>query len=369
MLRLMPLIFKTIVLMTLLTACSLPRGAALQSEILSKSKTANSELAVYPVTKSFLPIVADWPATGIKSSAGWLRHTHNGHTSVIAVADRIRLVIWDNEENSLLTAPQQKVIPIENIIVSPEGSIFVPYLDQVKIAGISDEAARQKIQAKLEKISPSAQVQLSSIPGTHRSVSLVGGVVGPGNYQIVDPHFTVLNLISQGGGSSPTLSNPQVRLIRAGRVYTTSLSSIYADPSLDSVLKGGDKVIVQRDERFFRSLGAAAKEQIIYFEEDEVTALDAMALIGGITDSRANPKGILILREYPNNAVRNNGSGPSNARSVFVIDLTSSDGLFSAGRFAINSNDTVLVTESPLTAVNTVFGIIGSVFGIAKSVD
>jgi polysaccharide export outer membrane protein len=348
----------------------MPRGAALQSEIISKSKKPNSELAVYPVTKTFLPIVANWPATGIKNgSIGWVRHVHNGHTPIISVADKITLVIWDNEENSLLTAPQQKVIPIENVTVSPDGSIFVPYLNRIKITGMSDEAARQKIQEKLEKIIPSAQVQLTSIPGVHRSVSLIGGVAGPGNYQITDPHYTVLNLISQGGGALPALANPQVRLIRNGRVYTKSLRSIYANPSLDSVLKGGDKVIVQQDERFFRSLGAAAKEQLIYFEEDEVTALDAMALIGGINDNRANPKAILVLREYPDKAVRQNTSGPSNTRSVFVLDLTSSDGLFSAGQFAINPNDTVLVTESPITAVNTIFSVIGSVVGISNQLD
>lgn len=67
--------------------------------------------------------------------------------------------------------------------------------------------------------------------------------------------------------------------------------------------------------------------------------------------------------------VRPDNSGPSNARSIFVIDLTSSDGLFSASKFAINSNDTILITESPLTAVNTVFGIIGSVFGIVSRIE
>ncbi len=369
MLRLTTLTFKTIVFTALLAACSLPRGAALQSEILSKSKTSDPDLAIYYVTKSFLPTVKNWPGTGQNGSSQWLKHEHRGNTSIIASGDKVRLVIWDNEENSLLTTPGQKVIRIESVAVSSTGMIFVPYLNQVKISGLSEEAARQKIQTRLEKISPSAQVQLSSTPGAHRSVSLIGGVVSPGSFPIIDPHFTVLNLISTGGGASPALNNPHVRLIRKGRVYTTSLNSIYIDPSLDSVLRGDDKVVIQRDQRFFRSLGAAAKEQLIYFDADRITALDAMALIGGVNDNRANPKAILVLREYPNNAVRQNSSGPSNIRSVFVIDLTSSDGLFSAGKFTINPNDTVLVTESPITAVNTVFGLIGSVVGISNQLD
>jgi polysaccharide export outer membrane protein len=106
---------------------------------------------------------------------------------------------------------------------------------------------------------------------------------------------------------------------------------------------------------------------LIYFEEDEVTALDVMALIGGINDNRANPKAILVLRAYLDKAVRQNTSGPSNTRSV--LDLMSSDGLFSAGQFAINPNDTVLVTESPITSVNAIFSIIGSVVGISNQLD
>jgi polysaccharide export outer membrane protein len=358
-------LLKGLSILVILAACSLPRGAALQTEILSKSKTETPDIAVYSITKSFLPIVADWPVTGLRGSGRWLQHKHGPSTPIIASGDAVKLVIWDSEENSLLTSPEEKVIEIDNVIVSPNGTIFVPYLKQIKISGLSDEAARSKIQTQLEGIIPSAQVQLTTKRGLKSSVSLVGGVGAPGSYPIIDPHYTVLNLISQGGGASPALRNPHVRLIRAGRTYKSSLDRIYKNPALDTVIKGGDKVILEDDERYFRSLGAASKEQIINFGSDDSSALDAMSLVGGISNFRANPKGILVLREYHQNAVRSDGSGPGNTRSVFVIDLTSSDGLFSAGRFAINSNDTVLVTESPLTAVNTVFGIIGSVFGIA----
>lgn len=365
MLRQLLSLFSAFTILFLVAACTLPRGAALQSEILSKSNKENPELAVYAVTKSFLPIVASWPKTGARGSGRWLGHKHVSDTATIAPGDLINLTIWDSEDNSLLTSPDQKVIQIENVTVSPKGTIFVPYVEQIQISGLSDEAARSKIQGQMEAIIPSAQVQLSTQAGTKRSVSLVAGVANPGSYPIVDPHFTVLNLISQGGGASPSLRNPHVRLIRAGRTYKSSLDRIYKNPSLDSVLKGGDKVIVENDERYFRSLGAASKEQLVFFEDDTISALDAMALVGGVSDSRANPKGILVMREYSTNDVRSNGSGPSNTRSVFVIDLTSSDGLFSAGRFAINSHDTVLVTESPLTTVNTIFGLLGSIFGIA----
>ena len=110
----------------------------------------------------------------------------------------------------------------------------------------------KKIQSGLESIIPSAQVQLTTVPGTNRSVSLISGVIKPGPYPIIDPHDTVLRLISRGGGVSPALINPQVKLIRAGRTYTSSVTRLFDNPSLDTIVKGGDKIIIGKDQRYFR---------------------------------------------------------------------------------------------------------------------
>ena len=99
----------------------------------------------------------------------------------------------------------------------------------------------------------------------------------------------------------------------------------------------------------------------------EISALEAISLIGGVTDSRANPKGILVLRDYPTSAVQADGSGPTHERVVFTLDLTTADGLFSAGQFPILSGDLVYATESPLIATGTVLGLVGTVFGLGNA--
>ena len=65
--------------------------------------------------------------------------------------------------------------------------------------------------------------------------------------------------------------------------------------------------------------------------------------------------------------VRSDGKGPSHTDVVFTVDLTSADGLFSAKRFYIQPDDVVLVTESPVTKAQTIFGLIGSAFGLVSS--
>jgi polysaccharide export outer membrane protein len=147
-------------------------------------------------------------------------------------------------------------------------------------------------------------------------------------------------------------------------VYGTSIAKLFENPALDTVLRGGDRVIVEAEERFFLSLGAANSQSVHLFPKDHVTALDALAIVGGVEETRADPQGILVLRQYPQRALRRDGSGPGMDRVVFTLDLTSADGLFSAGQFHIESGDLVYATESPLSTARTIFGLIGSGAGI-----
>jgi len=354
------LIWPLMVLVALsLSACGLPRGAALQSEILRQSDAEFPDIAVYPVTRAFLPVVQDWPRTGVERSHGWLAHGHNGAEIIIRPFDTVDLTVWDAEDNSLLTSPGQKLVEIAGLRVNERGQIFVPYLGQLRVAGRTPDSARNLVEREMTAIVPSAQVQLRVTPGTRGSVSLIGGVQNPGNIPLPEGHFTVLNLISMGGGPSD-LRNPQIRLIRDGRTYLTSYDTLLKNPERDTVLHGGDKVALIEDTRYFRALGASGKEELIYFEQDRLTALDALSLMGGINDRRADPKGVLILREYEPSSVRFDDEGPNNTRTVFTLDLTTSDGLFSAGKLQVFPQDTVLATESPITAVENVVRLIGS---------
>ncbi|WP_338050496.1 hypothetical protein [Roseovarius dicentrarchi] len=94
-----------------------------------------------------------------------------------------------------------------------------------------------------------------------------------------------------------------------------------------------------------------------------------MSIIGGLSESRANPKGVLVLRDYSVSALRPDGTGPSKPQVVFAFDITSADGLFAARKFQIQPEDTVMATESAVASVRTVLGLVGSVFGVANTVQ
>ena len=356
-------ITTAMMLSLLLAACATPRGAGFQREVLaaSEEKAANGDpiynFSVFPVTRDVLPTLAAWPVTGV-GSYRWINRQAQPASLIIDAGDTLKITIWDAEDNSLLTSPGQRAAQLQDVRVSSTGRIFLPFVGEMKVSGMSPDNARAQIEAKLTQTVASAQVQLSVEPGRGNTASLVSGVQSPGVYPLVDRDVTVLNLIATGGGTSSDMKNPQVRLMRGGQIYGTSINRLYDNPALDTTLQGGDQVIVEDDERYFLSLGAAGTESSFPFTKDQMSALDALAIIGGVSDTRADPQGILILREYASGAVRTDGmSGPPMQRVVFTVDLTSADGLFSAGKFPIMSGDLVYATESPIGAARTIVGL------------
>jgi polysaccharide export outer membrane protein len=197
----------------------------------------------------------------------------------------------------------------------------------------------------------------------------VSGVRAPGSYPLLDQDYTVLALLAEAGGVNETLNNPQIRLIRDDQIYGTSVARLFEDPALDTTLRGGDKVLVESDDRFFLSLGATGREAEHLFPRDRISALEAMSIMGGVAEQRANPQGILVLRQYPADAVRADGTGPRHQRTVFTLDLTTADGLFSAGQFQIYPGDLVYGTESPVASAQTVFSLLGSAFVLVNQVN
>jgi polysaccharide export outer membrane protein len=351
-----------------LSACNLPRGAAMQSEIAREATAEQPTISVVPVTRAALPEIAAWPETGKQLRHRWIDGVRGPSSPTISAGDTLDIVVWDSQENSLLTNEAERAVQIKGLRVSPSGTIFVPYIDEVYVRGQTPEQARAEIQNRLTQIAPSAQVTVSLSAGDENTVDLVSGVMRPGRYPLPGRNYGILSLIAEGGGISPSVRNPVVRLQRGGQGYTIPARRLLSEPGHNALLRGGDRVIVEQDERYFLALGATGKEELVYFEKDEISALDALSIIGGLTDARANPKGVLVLREYPASAVRAGDGGPELPQVVFTIDLTSADGLFAARRFMINPEDVVLATESPVTSANVVFNLIGATLGIANRI-
>lgn len=364
----MNLLIRTLALLglsLLLVTCGrLPAGAPVAEEVFRSTQAGEQDFAVYQVSRAFLPTVAQWPVTGKQENLNWISNSRGARTQIIQPGDKLTLRIWDSSDNSLLTSTEEKVIELADVVVAANGSVFMPYVGNISVIGLTPDLAREQMQSALEIIVPSAQLQLNLAEGRNNSVDLVGGVSRPGTYPMPDRNFTVLGLLSVGGGVRTGLNNPQIRLIRGGVIYGTSVDKLFDNPTLDTLLRGGDRVFVEEDERYFLSFGATGSEDLHIFAKDFVSAMDAVAIMGGFKDNKADPQGLLILREYSGSAIRSGVRGPRQTRVVFTIDLTSADGLFSARKFRINPDDLVMATEAPINDLLTISNVVGNFFGV-----
>ena len=354
-----------------LAACALPRGAPILTEVAkTSSEQAEAEnISVVPITRESAARIKSWPQTGWSGQYSWLARQKGPASNVLRVGDALNLTIWDNAENSLIIGQDQRSTDVARVEIEPNGTVFVPYVDEVRVVGLTAGEARKLIQDKMTMIAPSAQVQLEHVEGVANSVDLVSGVAMPGPKALPNRNFSILSLISLGGGISPSIKNPIVRLVRDGRTYEIPAAALFADPEKNVIVRGGDQIMIDEDRRFFVALGATAREELVFFDKEKISGIEAVSMLGGVNDSRANPAGLLVMREYAKSQLRSDGKGPEKQYVVFTMDMTSADGIFGARNFHIHPGDTVMATESAVKPAQSLMALVGSVFGLSNAFD
>lgn len=350
-----------LMLVPVLAACGLPRGAAMQSEVLRGTQGEDSEYQVIEVSRAALAELNAWPRPAGAVRYSWVTTGASPTQRLIRAGDQISLAVWDSQQTSLLTTFEQRFASMQDINVSTNGRIFVPYVGEINVGGMTADAARRDIQERMEMIVPDAQVQISVAPGSNNTIDVVTGVASPGRMPLTEISPTILSVLAEAGGINSDMRNPLVRLQRAGVSYEIPAHRLFSEPAQDIQLRGGDRILVEPDQRSYIALGAAGRQEVVYFEREDINALDALSTIGGLSSARADLRGVMVLREYAARDIRAEGPYPRKPWVIFTFDMTNADGLFAAQRFLIEPGDVVLATESPVAAITQVLGLIRSV--------
>jgi polysaccharide biosynthesis/export protein len=341
-----------------LSGCGLPRSAPTPSEVLNGAEAAESRVEVVPVNRSTLENLRHWPQPAGLARTNWPTASGQPVARTVRAGDQVQITVWDSARDSLIATESQRVVQMQAMAVSSSGRVFIPYVGEVQIAGLTADAARAEVERQFRVAVPDGQVQLAVTPGGGNTIDVVTGVARPGRVALPETSPTILSVIAEAGGISPSLRNPLVRLNRAGRGYAIPARTLFSDPARDIVLRGGDRILVEEDQRSFLALGAAGRQSVVPFTQDEINALDALSQVGGLSPARANLQGLMVLRAYPERVLRGDGRGPQRPWVVFTFDMTNAEGIFAAGNFRIAPNDVVLATESPLPAIAQIIGLI-----------
>lgn len=109
-----------------------------------------------------------------------------------------------------------------NVPISAEGKIAIQYVGQIQVAGLTIEAATQRIKNAFEKIYSTVRSGQSKVAvnlGRIRTIKVtIIGSKQPGNYS-VSSLSTVYNALFLGGGPAANGSYRNIELLRDNKVY------------------------------------------------------------------------------------------------------------------------------------------------------
>lgn len=219
---------------------------------------------------------------------------------VLAAGDELSIQVWGDSELNL------------QLKISPEGTVLIPNLGPVPVAGLTVDAAEARLRRELGRImstlsgdnqggggNPIANTFVSVSLSRIRSikVNIVGEVIAPGTYTL--PSFaTLFNALYAAGGVN------DIGTLRCIRVYRNSWEVAVLDV-YDYLLHGkyqtnirleeNDMIIVGPYDRLIVARGKLKRNRIFEVKEGE-TLQDVLSMAGGFTGD-AYTKDVRIKRK------------------------------------------------------------------------
>ena len=358
-----------VALVSLVASCGLPRSGPNKREIFAGSERAAGDAFIVEVDDRVNRATAITPALGF--SRGFLNAGRLA-TDTINPGDILGLTVWENVDDGLLVNLGQNATPLEEVQVDSAGFVFVPYAGRIKAAGNSPEALRRIITERLEAQTPDPQVEVRRLAGDGSTVSVVGGITAQGVYPIERSTRTLAAMLARAGGIAIEPEIARISVVRGKHVGEIWFEDLYDDPRLDIALRAGDRILVEEDTRSYTAVGATGTQTRINFQSQQLSAIEAIATVGGLNPNSADPTGVFVFRneaDLISNQVLGRNDLIGAQRLVYVLNLTEPNGLFLARDFLIRDGDTVYVTEAPYTQFAKALGAITGVLTPAASIS
>lgn len=291
----------------------------------------------------------------------------------IGPGDVINIVVWNHPElvlapaGSTLTTDSSGLAAVGNgYNVSPDGLIQFPLLGTFKIAGLTENAAREQITRRLSKFLKDPQVTLRVQAYRAGRVYVDGEVRTPGLQAINDIPMTLPEAISRAGGLTAIADRATVVVTRKGAttlINMPQLATLGVNPS-KIMLVAGDLVRVgSRDDTKVYVLGEVTKPMTLPLRNGRLTLNEALGEAGGVNSVSGDPRQIYVVRSRNGDLgidpSANAGSvATSTAPEIYHLDASSPAAYALAEGFELKSRDVVYVDPAPLVRWNRVISLI-----------
>jgi polysaccharide biosynthesis/export protein len=281
----------------------------------------------------------------------------------VAPGDSLRVRIYERYGGNIFPTIQGQSADLGIQRVADDGSIKIPVVGVVRVAGLDlNQIENRVIQALGNKVQEPEVIVEFDAPRTH-TVMVSGDVKNPGRVSMLEDVRSVVDAINKAGGpivsQTGTANQLQVVVRRNGQVILTSQFSDLLAGS-DIGVQKGDEIVVRPNSRIFTVLGAVQRSGNVEMTKHNLTLLEALGQVGGLSDVRANKTGVYVFR------MGDLEINPTARGRVFRLDLFQPVSIFVAQQFGLQARDVIYVTNAPLyeydkilTSIYRTFSIIG----------
>jgi polysaccharide biosynthesis/export protein len=281
----------------------------------------------------------------------------------VAPGDVLKVRIFEPYEGSIFPTIQRPGADLGNQRVAADGTISVPYVGTVQVAGLDLAQIEKRIATQLGTKAQDPQVVVEFVADRTHTVLVSGDVRNPGRVSTLEGVRSVVDAISRAGGlasekgGSGQATQYEVVVRRNGQVILTSQ---YSDllAGNDIGIQKGDEIVVRPQSRIYTVLGAVQKAGNVELLKTNLTLLEALGQVGGLVDERANKTGVFVFRM--GDIVTN----PTSRARVFRLDLNQPVSIFVAQQFGVRSGDVLYVTNAPLYEYNKIITAIYRTFSV-----
>ena len=151
----------------------------------------------------------------------------------LGVGDVLAVTVWDHPELTGAGLPSrsdnldgQTGPPPATFVIDQQGQLHFPFAGAVPLAGLTREAARDRLAQRLARYFRAPRVTVTVMAYRSQRVYVDGQVRTPGPQPINDIPMTVLEALNRAGGLLPTADQSRVTVERAGRRYRIDLAAM-----------------------------------------------------------------------------------------------------------------------------------------------
>lgn len=300
-----------------------------------------------PPDVRFIPITAQLDArlgtAGSESDSDMHALMNDGVAGAYRIGphDVLSISIWDSGGNKLdLTPVGFGLSTASGYVVAADGAITFPFVGKVRVAGKTTDQVRAILADRIKTTILNPQIEVGIAEYHSRKAYVVGDVVKPGEIPIKARPLTIIDAISQAGGTTKTADLAGVTLKRANRVYDINLLALLKEgkASRNIVLRDGDVLYVPDNSlRKVYVIGEVLKPASLPMVDGRMSLTEAINDAGGINPNTSNPAQIFVIRGKPK------------APQVYHLDAADPVALILGDHFPLRPRDVVYVDTSGIT--------------------